>query len=87
MDSWPAPDIDRALESVHTFKAKMVPPDAFSEEEFRKRDAEVWATARGHAGRRTRQGAQPGDRETLAGGDVLMNSPVKKCRLTRMALT
>lgn len=47
-DAWkilgklPAPDIDRALESVHTFKAKMVPPDAFSEEEFRKRDAEVW---------------------------------------------
>jgi len=42
LDKLPAPDIDRALESVHTFKAKMVPPDAFSEEEFRKRDAEVW---------------------------------------------
>lgn len=38
----PAAELDRALENIHAFKAKMVPPDPFSEEEFRRRDAEVW---------------------------------------------
>ncbi|MGI8438383.1 MAG: beta-N-acetylhexosaminidase [Chthoniobacterales bacterium] len=33
---------DAALESVRRFKAKMVAPDAFSEEAFAKLDAEVW---------------------------------------------
>jgi len=47
-DAWktlerlPAAELDRALENVHAFKAKMVAPDVFSEEEFRRRDAEVW---------------------------------------------
>jgi beta-N-acetylhexosaminidase len=34
--------LDRALESVAEFKKKLVPPDPFSEEEFQRRDAEVW---------------------------------------------
>jgi beta-N-acetylhexosaminidase len=38
----PAADLDRALASVARFKAGMVKPDAFSEEEFRVRDAEVY---------------------------------------------
>ena len=38
----PAADIDRALESVARFKTRLAPPDAFSEEEFLKRDAEVY---------------------------------------------
>ena len=41
LDRLPAADLDRALESVGRFKAKMAPPDPFSEEEFRRRDAEV----------------------------------------------
>ena len=35
-------ELDRALENVARFKAKMVKPDPWSEEEFRRRDAEVW---------------------------------------------
>ena len=38
----PAADLERALASVARFKAGMVKPDAFSEEEFRVRDAEVY---------------------------------------------
>src|SRR5438067_11585621 len=38
----PSPDLDRALASVAQFKKKLVPPDPFSEEAFRRRDAEVW---------------------------------------------
>ena len=38
----PAADLDRALENVAAFKTKLAPPDAFSEEEFRRRDADVW---------------------------------------------
>lgn len=38
----PRGDLDRALASVAAFKAKMVKPDPFSEEEFRRRDTEVW---------------------------------------------
>ncbi|MEI6351702.1 MAG: glycoside hydrolase family 3 N-terminal domain-containing protein [Verrucomicrobiota bacterium] len=41
LDRLPAAELDRALESVERFKSKMVPPDPFSEEEFRRRDAEV----------------------------------------------
>ncbi|MCX6967022.1 MAG: glycosyl hydrolase [Verrucomicrobia bacterium] len=47
-DAWktlerlPAGELDRALENVHEFKTKMAPPDVFSEEEFQRRDAEVW---------------------------------------------
>ena len=35
-------ELDRALANVARFKAKMVPPDVWSEAEFRRRDAEVW---------------------------------------------
>lgn len=38
----PRPDLDRALAAVATFKQKLVPPDPWSEAEFRRRDAEVW---------------------------------------------
>jgi beta-N-acetylhexosaminidase len=36
------PSLDRALSSVADFKARMTPPDSWDEEEFRRRDAEVW---------------------------------------------
>ena len=39
----PRPDLDRALENVAAFKKKLAPPDAFSEDEFRRRDARVLA--------------------------------------------
>jgi beta-N-acetylhexosaminidase len=42
LDHLPAADLDRALENIHRFKAKLPPPDAFSVEEFQRRDAEVW---------------------------------------------
>ncbi|MDQ2659213.1 MAG: glycosyl hydrolase, partial [Verrucomicrobiota bacterium] len=38
----PAARADAALESVRRFKAKMVAPDAFSEDAFAALDAEVW---------------------------------------------
>jgi beta-N-acetylhexosaminidase len=38
----PAAELDRAMESVSSFKEHMAPPDPFSEEEFRLRDAEVY---------------------------------------------
>ncbi|MDR3406706.1 MAG: glycoside hydrolase family 3 N-terminal domain-containing protein [Chthoniobacter sp.] len=38
----PVADLDRALENVAKFKAKQSPPDAWSEAEFARRDAEVW---------------------------------------------
>ena len=38
----PRADLDRALASVAAFKAKLAPPDPFSESEFRRRDALVW---------------------------------------------
>ena len=47
-DAWktlerlPAVELDRALENVQAFKATLAPPDAFSVEEFQRRDAEVW---------------------------------------------
>jgi beta-N-acetylhexosaminidase len=41
LDHLPAPDLDRALASVAAFKRRLAPPDPFSEEEFRRRDAEV----------------------------------------------
>ncbi len=37
----PAVELDRALENVAAFKAKQVPPDGWSEEEFLRRDHEV----------------------------------------------
>jgi beta-N-acetylhexosaminidase len=42
LDQLPVAELDRALENVARFKANMIPPDEFSEEEFRRRDAEVW---------------------------------------------
>ena len=38
----PRAELDRALANVATFKTKLAPPDRFTEEEFRRRDAEVW---------------------------------------------
>jgi beta-N-acetylhexosaminidase len=38
----PQKELDRALENVARFKSRMVPPDPWSDEEFRKRDSEVW---------------------------------------------
>jgi beta-N-acetylhexosaminidase len=38
----PRAELDRALASVAAFKKRLVPPDAWSEAEFRRRDAEVW---------------------------------------------
>ena len=38
----PQAELDRALANVAAFKAKQAPPDAWSEEEFARRDAEVW---------------------------------------------
>lgn len=38
----PRAELDRALENVSAFKAKMVAPDVWDEEEFRRRDREVW---------------------------------------------
>jgi beta-N-acetylhexosaminidase len=37
-----AAELDRALESVASFKAHMAPADKFSEEEYHLRDAEVY---------------------------------------------
>ena len=42
LEKMPARELDRALESVARFKKNLAAPDVFSEEEFRKRDAEVW---------------------------------------------
>ena len=39
----PHAQIDRALESVDAFKRKLVKPDPFSEESFRKLNDEIWA--------------------------------------------
>ena len=39
----PAAQLDRALASIAKFKQRLAPPDVFSEEEFRRRDAEVQA--------------------------------------------
>ena len=38
----PRAELERALANVAAFKAKMAPPDAWDEAEFRRRDAEVW---------------------------------------------
>lgn len=42
LDKLPAADLDRALLSVAAFKQRLSPPDPFSEEEFRLRDAAVY---------------------------------------------
>jgi beta-N-acetylhexosaminidase len=42
LENVPRAELDRALSNVAKFKAKMVKPDAWSEAEFRRRDAEVW---------------------------------------------
>ena len=41
LEKIPRADLDRALANVATFKKKLAPPDKFSEEEFRRRDARV----------------------------------------------
>ena len=42
LEKVPRADLDRALASVAAFKKKLAPADAFSEEEFRRRDARVY---------------------------------------------
>jgi beta-N-acetylhexosaminidase len=42
LDGLPAAELDRALHSVASFKRQLAPPDAFSEEEYRLRDAAVY---------------------------------------------
>jgi beta-N-acetylhexosaminidase len=42
LDRLPAAELDRALQSVATFKQRLAPPDPFTEEEFRLRDADVF---------------------------------------------
>jgi beta-N-acetylhexosaminidase len=42
LERLPSAELDRALRSVAAFKQRLAPPDAFSEEEFRLRDAEVY---------------------------------------------
>ncbi|MDQ6862130.1 MAG: glycosyl hydrolase [Verrucomicrobiota bacterium] len=42
LEKLPVAQLDRALASVASFKKKLVPPDAFTEEAFRAADAEVW---------------------------------------------
>jgi beta-N-acetylhexosaminidase len=42
LDGVPAAELDRALQSVASFKERLAPPDPFSEEEFRRLDAEVY---------------------------------------------
>ncbi|HEX4086433.1 MAG TPA: glycoside hydrolase family 3 N-terminal domain-containing protein [Chthoniobacteraceae bacterium] len=41
LDRLPAAELDRALASVAAFKARLAPPDAFSDDEFLRRDAAV----------------------------------------------
>ncbi len=41
MHQVPATDLERALQNVARFKARMVPPDPWDEAEFRRRDGEV----------------------------------------------
>ena len=40
--TFPQDQIERALHNIARFKARMVPPDPFSEEAFKKLDDEVW---------------------------------------------
>ena len=42
LEELPRAELDRALAAMAAFKRKLVPPDPWSEEEFRRRDREVW---------------------------------------------
>jgi beta-N-acetylhexosaminidase len=42
LDKVPRVELDRALENIAAFKARMVPADPWDEAEFRRRDQEVW---------------------------------------------
>ena len=42
LESLPAAAVEAALETVARFKARLVPPDAFSEAAFQTLDTEVW---------------------------------------------
>ena len=57
----PAPDIDRALESVTRFKQKLVPPDPFSEEAFQTIDTEIWQLRVDTLGAQRAAGRSPED--------------------------
>jgi beta-N-acetylhexosaminidase len=39
----PGAQLDRALANIAKFKQKLAAPDSFSEEEFQRRDADVYA--------------------------------------------
>ncbi len=57
----PAPDIDRALESVTRFKQKLVLPDPFSEEAFQTIDTEIWQLRVDTLGAQRAAGRSPED--------------------------
>lgn len=42
IESLPTSILDRALQSVETFRTRLVPPDVFSEEKFYAIDQEIW---------------------------------------------
>jgi beta-N-acetylhexosaminidase len=42
VEKLPRKELERALEGVARFKTKLMPPEIFSEERFRKMDGEVW---------------------------------------------
>ena len=42
LDELPRPELERALAAVARCKAKLAPPDAWDEAEFRRRDQEIW---------------------------------------------
>lgn len=42
LDKLPRVELNRALENIAAFKARMVPADPWTEAEFRRRDQEVW---------------------------------------------
>ena len=42
LESLPVAVVESGLEAVSKFKARLIPPDAFSEAAFQTLDAEVW---------------------------------------------
>lgn len=53
--------LERALANLEAFKKKLVAPDPFDEEEFRRRDAEVWDLRVATLGEETAQKRSPED--------------------------
>ena len=63
----PAADLDRALANVAAFKKRLRRPDPFSEEDFRKRDAEVYHCALEVLGPELAAQRSPEDGKALSG--------------------